>query len=82
MGQEWPGRKRCLPAEVRSEEHPLMKRKSALIALTCLCLNAGNPPEFPQRVRSTIEFYAHPLTGDSGYATIASKLASQPNSLA
>ena len=53
-----------------------MRRSAvALIALACLPLGGGDAPAFPERVRSTIDFYAHPPAGrDSGYATIAAKL--------
>ena len=49
-----------------------MKRALALL-LWCQLVAAQNP-EFEQRMRPIIDSYAHPKKGDSGYATIASKL--------
>ena len=52
-----------------------MKRLVAFLALACLPLS-GEPPPFPDRVRSTINFYAHPQNDrDAGYAAIAARLS-------
>ncbi len=50
-----------------------MKRLTALLLLS-LPLAAAEPPPFKDRARAIIDTYAHPKTGDSGYATIASRL--------
>jgi hypothetical protein len=48
--------------------------RTLLIALALAAPLAAAPPPFAERLRHTIEFYAHPKAADSGYATIASKL--------